>query len=260
MFDNLSPRAQSLLEQALQGESDTVKARVLQLVLESGINPEEEFFLISLGLNHLKVLLLQTPEQLQSWSEGLQETLDAWSGSYGQLLGVIAQKAEATNALTETAGQLSTMLTSHTHSSNALIKQLQMSYQQQGETWDQQAAFNNGLEASLQTMTVASAEQTTQLADQLKALGTEVRQANRPNPLAALGLTPDRGWKQAVFYGTAMTLTTGAIAVTMMATFYLRDRALQRSTARKVEYLLQKQNRRDCLDGIKAVDSVECRQ
>ncbi len=255
----LSPRAQSLLEQALQGESDVVKARVLRLVIESGINPEEEFFIISLGLNHLKVLLLQAPEQLLSWYSDLENMLDTWAGSYAQMLHAIAQKAEATNALTETAGQLSTMLTSHTQSCNALIKQLQLSYRQTEDVQEQQATFNKSVKADLERIEKSLTQQTATFNNQLKELTVKVQKANKPDPIAALGLTPDRGWKSAIYYSTAFMVILAAISITFLATFYIRDRSLYYATAQKIEYLLIKQNRYDCLEGIKAPDSDECK-
>lgn len=257
-ISNLSARSQTLLEQALHGESDTTKARVLQLVLDAGINPEEEFFLISLGLNQLKVLLLDAPRQLNNWSSTLQEELDSWASSYTQLLQVIAQKADATSALTETAGQLAEMLTSHTKTTNALIRQLQVSHQAWGNSWGQQSAVNDELTKHLTSLSDQLSQQNSMLAKQLEKLTIEVKTSKRSDPLTAMGLSPDNGWKRAVFYGTAFCLTVGAMAACLMAAVYLRDRSIHQNMAVKVEYLLEKQNRRDCMDGIKLHESPEC--
>lgn len=259
-IENLSPSARSLLDTALAGESDAVKARVLQLVLDSGINPEEEFFLISLGLNQLKILLCDGPQQWKQWSDTLESHLERWAADYGQTLELIAQKAEVTGTLSETAAQLATMLTSHTQTCNALVKQFQVSHQTGGDSWESQAVVNQEIQGSLQSLSKQLEQQTKLMQSQLNALVKEVKIANRPDPLSALGLRKGDGWRQAVFFVTASCLTMGAMAMVLMAVFYIQDRPLIGATASKVEYLLQKQNRRDCLDGIKAADSLECQK
>ena len=53
------------LDKALEGQSPEIKARVLELVLKMGIEPEDEFFVIFVGMDQLQVLLLEAPEQWQ---------------------------------------------------------------------------------------------------------------------------------------------------------------------------------------------------
>lgn len=256
---SISPKAQSLLDKALDGETEAIKARVLQLVLDTGINPEEEFFLLCIAFNHLKVMLYEAPQQLTAWSDTLQQTLDAWAASYAQTLELIAQKAEATAALTETASQLATPLTSHTQTCNALMRQLQVSHQAWGESWEQQGSVNADIQQALQALTEKLDQHMGEQARQLAVLSAAVQKMNSPNPLTALGLSPDKGWKQIIFYMTSLSLTIGAVAMSLLAFTYFQDRPAIRQTTQKVDYLLQKQNRRDCLEGVKAADSLECR-
>jgi hypothetical protein len=253
-FESLSPSARSLLDQALAGESDRVKSRVLNLVLEAGINPEEEFFLISLGLNHVKVLLEEAPPQLRGWSETLLQQLNAWSDSYRQTLCLIADKAEATGALMETAGQLATLLTTHTQTCNALVRQLQTAHQAWGNSWEQQSGVNTAVIAALNALPDMLKQQSAQL----KALSAEVKAARQPDPLKALGLTSGNGWQRMVVYGLVCSTLISTVALVTLLSVYWHDRVMLRSMASKVEYLLQNQNRRDCLEGIKSPDSPEC--
>lgn len=57
---------------------------------------------------------------------------------------------------------------------------------------------------------------------------------------------------------TAFSLIIGSMAMMALAVFYVQDRPEQKKTGERVEYLLQKQNRRDCLEGVKDADSAEC--
>ena len=253
-FDSLSPKARSLLDQALTGESDRVKSRVLKLVLEAGISPEEEFFLISLGLNHVKVLLEEAPQQFQGWSATLLQQLNAWSDNYRQTLRLIAEKAEATGALMETAAQLATLLTTHTQTCNALVRQLQTAYQAWGNSWEQQSGVNTAVMEGLNALPDTLKQQSAQL----KALSAEVKAARQPDPLKALGLTSGNGWPRTILYGLVFSTMISAAGLVILLGIYSHDRVMLRSVASKVEYLLQKQNQRDCLEGIKSPDSPEC--
>ncbi|NEQ47546.1 MAG: hypothetical protein F6K00_29985 [Leptolyngbya sp. SIOISBB] len=253
-LDTLSPKARSLLDQALAGESDRVKSRVLKLVLEAGINPEEEFFLISLGLNHVKVLLEEAPQQFQGWSATLLQQLNAWSDSYRQSLHLIAEKAEATGALIETAGQLATLLTTHTQTCNALVRQLQSAHQAWGNSWEQQSEVNTAVMEALKALP----ETLNQQSVQLKALSAEVRAMRQPDPMKALGLSGGSGPQRILLYGLVCCTVVNATGLITLLGLYSSDRAVMRLTAIKVEHLLQKQNRRDCMEGIKPADSPEC--
>lgn len=254
-FFRLSPRAQTLLDKALAGESPEIKSRVLQLVLESGINPEEEFFLISLGLNHLKILLHEAPVQLQQWSATFEQKLAAWSRSHGQTLQLITQKAEATAALTETAGQLATLLTGHTQTCNALVKQLQAAHHAWGDSWEKQADVNKQLLTAVQDLE----QHLTQQTEHLQHLAAEVKASRQPDPLVALGLQSGLGWQQTLLSFTACAVIIGSLAGSTMTVLYVLDRPVNRRMAERVQYLLQKQNRRDCAEGILPVNDPMCR-
>ena len=253
-FSRLSPRAQTLLDKALAGEPPELKARVLQLVLESGISPEEEFFLISLGLNHLKVLLHEAPAQLRNWSATFEQKLTTWSQSHNQTLQLITQKAEATAALTETAGQLATLLTGHTQTCNALVKQLQAAHHAWGDSWELQADVNKQLLTAVQELE----QHLTQQTEHLQRLAAEVNASRQPDPLIALGIRSRQSLLHGLVALAAYFVIIGSTAMMFLAVFYVKDRPLQQMTAERVKYLLMKQNQQDCLNGIKSADSPEC--
>ncbi|MEO0373015.1 MAG: DUF6753 family protein [Cyanobacteria bacterium P01_A01_bin.17] len=254
MQTSLSPRAQRLLDKALDGQSQAVKARVLQMVLDLEISPDEEFFAICIALNHLQVLLVDAPQQLEAWAANLQQQLNNWTLSHMQTLHLIAQKAEATAALTDTASQLATMLTSHTQTCNALIRQLQVSHQTWGNSWEQQETVNDGISKTLAQIS----EQLNEQKKQLRVLSVEVQANKQSKLLASLGIRSGGVWNQALVFISAGAIVIGSIALSALTFLYVQDRALIHRTAEKLEYLFQQQNQQDCLTGTARTDDFEC--
>ena len=58
----ISQNAQAILDQVLDGETPEQRAKILRLVMEMGISPEEEFFAIVLALKYLNLLMQEAPE------------------------------------------------------------------------------------------------------------------------------------------------------------------------------------------------------
>ena len=50
------------LDKALEGKPPEIKARVLEIILKMGIDPENEFFVIFVALGQLQVLIEDSPE------------------------------------------------------------------------------------------------------------------------------------------------------------------------------------------------------
>ena len=61
----LSKNAQTILDQVLDGETPDQRAKILRLVVDMGINPEEEFFAIMLALKYLQTIMMESPGELK---------------------------------------------------------------------------------------------------------------------------------------------------------------------------------------------------
>ena len=253
-LNELTPRARTLLDKALVGETDAVKARVLRLVLESDIDPEDPLFIVLIGLNYIKILLIDAPERFKSWGDRFLEDLETWTAAHQQTLDLIAQKAEATRALSETAGQLASMLTGLTDTCNALIRQLQAGYQTWGESWDRQQAVNAEVAQALEAIRTQLERQTLEV----QKLSAAVQADNHAQLLSTLGIVRRPARKALLFGGVVVYATIGTAAFLTTTWFYINDRRLLHDTAEQIDYLLQKQNRRDCRDGLLPPDSPLC--
>jgi hypothetical protein len=127
MNNGISPYAtpQDLLDRVLAGKPDEVKARVLELVLRLGINPQDELFLVMIALNHLQLLVEDAPTEWQDLFIDFKGELDQWSDTNLNVLDSLIHKAKNEEALAESCKQLISALANLTISSNELVKQLQ---------------------------------------------------------------------------------------------------------------------------------------
>jgi hypothetical protein len=71
---------ESLLEQVLQDKDDTFKARVLQLVVATGIDPSDPVFLLLTATGRLEVMLEDAPKSLErllkTWASEFWRTVE----------------------------------------------------------------------------------------------------------------------------------------------------------------------------------------
>ena len=134
MNDSLSPSPtpHDLLDRVLVGQPDTVKVRVLELVMRLGIHPEDELFLVMIALNHLQVLVERAPEDWKTLFDHFSEELEAWTDTNIEILESLMRKAEADHALAESSKLLVSTLQSLTTVSNSLVTQLQ----KHSQNWD----------------------------------------------------------------------------------------------------------------------------
>ena len=95
----LSSNAQAILDQVLEGESPEQRAKVLRLVVELGINPEEEFFAIALALKHLQLIMLEGPEQWKNVGSAFLSELDVRVETAKQMLLAHTNNIEAISIL-----------------------------------------------------------------------------------------------------------------------------------------------------------------
>ncbi len=120
----LSSNARAILDQVLEGESPEQRARVLRLVVELGINPEEEFFAIALALKHLQLIILEGPEYWKrEYSDFLNE-LDSRVETGKQMLLAHTNNIEAISILANDVKEVRQSLMTLQTSTTSLDKQL----------------------------------------------------------------------------------------------------------------------------------------
>lgn len=121
---NNGKTAQDLLDRVLLGKPEETKAKVLELVLRLGINPQDELFLIMIALNHLQVLIEDAPHDWQALFIEFSGELAEWSEVNRATLDSIIRKAEHEEILAKTSQQLVTSLSDLTAFSKELMKRL----------------------------------------------------------------------------------------------------------------------------------------
>lgn len=119
-----SPSPRDLLDRVLQDRPDAVKTRVLDLVLRLGINPDDELFLVMIALNHLQVLVEDTPNTWQNLFYDFTEELEKWTTTNLDVLNTLIAKAKNEEMLAEHCQKLIVALSNLTTTSSALMRQL----------------------------------------------------------------------------------------------------------------------------------------
>ncbi|MBW4635833.1 MAG: hypothetical protein KME30_29310 [Iphinoe sp. HA4291-MV1] len=119
--------AQDLLDRVLSGKPDDTKARVLDLVLRLGINPQDELFIIMLALNHLQLLIEDAPQDWQTLFVNFQQELEEWSSLNLETLNSLIRKAEHEETLATISQTLVNALISSTESWKRLNSALEKS-------------------------------------------------------------------------------------------------------------------------------------
>lgn len=228
----LSEKAQAVLDSVLAGESSDQRARVLRLVLEMGINPEEEFFALSLALQHLQTLMLDSPQELRSLFGEFQGELDAWTSSNLNVLKALGQESESLAELAQSAEQLGATLEGLTGTCDELAVRLHGASQSL-----------NGLLEEWQQVRSASLPQIGELKGSVEKQEKQILALTR----AVQDLRRDMGrpaflrkttWNGAVVVVAAVYAIAFSGVSLVTLTLYLRDRPILMETHQEIQRLL----------------------
>ena len=148
-------QAKSNLAKALANQSAEHRADVLQYVVDWGVDPNEEFFLIFAAIGHLKVLIENAPQEWQEQFDSLYKNLDLWTAKQA-----ILDKTRETN-FTKLAEALKLSAQSST--------QLSASLNNQAGTWTEQSTIVKSALETLQPWTEAKAELKAQIKTAVEA-------------------------------------------------------------------------------------------
>ena len=227
------------LDKALEGQPAEVKARVLEIALKFGVDVEDPFFLIFVALGQLQVLIETSPQDWQTLFTSFESELHQWTQTNLQTLDVLANKAETTETLARTSQELTSILTELVKVAHGLITHLQAS-NTKSNTWQP------ALTTLEQKLTVC-----------LETVSQDLKHEHQ---------TTRKGWKQAqhtqnrIWGVRKETIVLGLLFLSMagnIALFLSQNQMLLRMDQR-VEWILKKETRRECLTGIKSPESAEC--
>jgi hypothetical protein len=117
------------LDKALDGQSAQIKARVLEIILKYGIDPQNEFFIIFVALGQLQVLLENSPNEWEGVFQSFHNELDQWTDTNLKILESLVSKAEATDLLAQSLKELMSLLSNLTTTCGTLVQRSQTSDQ-----------------------------------------------------------------------------------------------------------------------------------
>lgn len=268
------------LDKALEGRPPEIKARVLEIILKMGIDPENEFFVIFVALGQLQVLIEDSPNEWRHLFEKFQGELGEWATTNVETLAHLTHRAETVERLASISQRLGDTLNGLATVCKGLIEQLQASNLSLTKSIAQLSDSNSNYQNLLNQLLLEQMKQQGQLlalANRVEAthslvnsLAIRVSQNNRPlNSLShpqTLAEWREKiktdllTWKGSVFWLVVFYFFTSSLGFFYATMTYMQDRRLLLDTATRTQWLLEKANRRDCLDGIKKRNSPECQK
>jgi len=223
------------LDKALEGSPPETKARVLEIILKYKIDPDNEFFMIFVALGSLQILIEQSPQDWQVLFENFQEELNAWTSTNLTTLEALLRNANTIESFALTSKELVTSLKTLTKVSTALMESFQTSNQKWMDSQNRLESLNHNMDLILtENQTFQQ-----QLTHQISALKSQNQTS-----------TSTWNWgKWMPWAGVFLLLITGF--------FILQGQ--QKNNARTLQWLLEKANRRDCLEKVLPATHPLCR-
>ncbi len=120
-------RATEKLRIALQGESSEHINRVLALMIQLDIDPDEEFFLIVAAIGHLKILVEDAPQEWQGLFKSFVRELRQWATLNTEHLKLLTSKTQTIEHLAQSCARLASSLELLQVISQELTRQLKTS-------------------------------------------------------------------------------------------------------------------------------------
>lgn len=220
------------LDTALDGKPDEVKARVLNLVIRYRIDPENEFFMIFVAMGEFLSLLEDAPQNWAYLFAAFEETLAQWKQQNIKTLDQLVLEAESVHQLT----QHSIELNKHLSDLQAYLMKLSELLENLHNVPTLHSNFND-LKRDLQLSMAAMVQPTT---------------INVPQPVEIQRSPKTLSWISKLIVSVILTIS-------VFNTFQIvRIHTMTQRQSRELQWLLEKQNRRDCLEGIVSDDDPIC--
>ena len=236
---------QDAIAKILKGRSPEIQSNVMQYMLTYNIDPDDEFFIVFVALGELETLIEKSPQQWKQLFTGFQGELKEWGSNNLEILKHLSHKAEIVEKLATNSENLSNSLIKFLDICEGLMSQLQKS----------NGLLTNSL-SQLQASQTESKNWEKQTLTMILQLDNQIQQLNQKldNPkVLKNNKNKMGGWKSNVmlfFLGATLLTTTY---------FNVNQSRVNQNINQRVQWLLEKANRQDCLAGIKKPDSPECR-
>ena len=232
------PSGMAMLDQALEGASPVEKARVRNVLLRFGIEPDHEFYIIFVAIGQLLILVEEAPENWRALFDDVHQELKQWSKENFKSLESIQRHAQTSAELIAVLRQLlDSMKTSEDRSSKtkATLQALKLKL--------------TSIENSLDSIQSSSSSNQSSL-DLLSSQVSELSES-----------TNRREWIS-IF---SLWMTAGAVGLLLLSHWSMTRRLdvqelLVRRQRERIDWLLEKATREECFNGIKPTSDPQCRQ
>lgn len=245
---NIQPDSDSgdtdLLDRLLADLSPEQRSRVLELVMRLNIERDDPLFLIAVATNQLTVLVHDAPNNWSALFSAFLERLDAWTTRNLTTL----EKLAAESAAVEQLSNRCALLARNTDELQTVLKGLITAL-------ESSPVEAPGWEASLKTvqreltMVITSIQVS-------EAMVPPIASAVARSPIAHGAASRAANSSRSLFKYVVLALMGLNISIGFWQLVVQRQHFNQLN--QRLEWLLQKHNRRDCKDGILPADSPLC--
>ena len=227
-----------LLDRALRDLSAEQRARVLDLVIRLEIDRDDPLWLIAIAIGQLQVLVTDAPEDWRETFVNFQSELITWTNTHLETLEAIAKQALVAKSLAKTSNELNNsteklLILLNEHSKNSNNSDRELRYLKNSLT-----NLQKNMESRFQTVERGTGQNLARIETKISSNG---------NMMKSLGT-----------WAVCNMALVGIFSILTLSGFVQVSR-WQSDNAKKIEWLLEKGNRNDCLRGIKPKNSPECR-
>ena len=227
-----------LIDQALDGQSAEVKARVLAIIIRYNIDVRNEFFLIFVAIGHLLAIVEESPENWRALFDDFKGELDEWTNANLRTLEAIHQQGAAQ----ERMSQSFLKLTDSILNSNSKTQTLQNDLIRLSKTLGSLTSSLHQITQDSRSNRDAISSVNSDLATLLKGLVNVKRSAD--------GALNTSFW---VAIGTAVLTLVLGIGL------WRQQQTLAQHSVR-LEWIQKKAEREECLNGTVSADVGYCQQ
>lgn len=242
---NLEKKKYEPLEQALRGQSELVKSRVYNLIVHWGIKPENEFFIIFIAIGQLLALVEDAPNRFDTSFNNFTDGIDVWTEKNIQVLNEIANKAKINERLAVGAEKLAESSTQLVQVCSELIIQLKESSGTENNLRSQPLTSEVNYEILLKIINEKLSKIETAISN-LEQLQIQPETKSIPD----LPKNAKQIWSINPIY---LSFLLVLLCLPGILSWHNTNLIEQRTN-----WLLEKANRQDCLQGIKSATSIEC--
>ena len=242
-FDSRLQKRTEAIDNLLRDRDESVKAHVLEYIVKYDIDPENEFFIIFAALGTVEAFLKKSPQEMQDVFNGFNQEISQWSEANLETLNHLSQKARLTEKLARNSETLGNSLIEFLKVCERLIDQLRISNGLQTTSLSQ---LQNS-EIELRGLMTQIEKKIFQLNNSISQVNSDIENWKNPHFRQMKRWT----WKDNILSSTLM------LGIFLSISQYFNYQNI-RDTNQKVQWILEKANRQDCLSGIKNADSVEC--